>query len=78
MAKKDNMSMARHLITLFIGAVTAWAVTTATLKAHIENNYVHKDIMTLEQTFVRKDVQAVQLDAIIDDLQAIKRELGIQ
>ena len=71
MARKDNMSMARHLITLLIGAVTAWAVTTATLKAHISNNYVHKDIMTLEQTFVRKDVQTEQFRAVNKRLDAI-------
>ena len=75
---KENISLIRHFVTLIIGAVTAWAVTTTTLKAHIENNYVHKDVSALEETFVRKDVLDVQLTSIDGKLARIMKELDIE
>ena len=76
--KKDNMSIAKHFGTLLIGAGIAYGTVTTVLKAHIENNYVHKDISTLEETFVRKDVLGAHLQNINEKLERISREMGIE
>ena len=75
---KDNMSIVKHFGTLLIGAAIAYGVVTTTLKAHIENNYVHKDISALEETFVRKDVLEVVLASINEKLKDIAKEMGIE
>ena len=74
---RDNMSLLRHALTLIVGAAVAYGVVTTTVKAHIENTYVHNDLQTLDQTYVRKDILALELKSMNDKLGAITKELGI-
>ena len=71
------MDLMKTFISIVVGAITVWAITTATLKAHMDNNYVHNDIQSLGATFVRKDVQAAEWRGINEKLDRISKEMGI-
>ena len=76
--KKDNMSIVKHFGTVLIGAGIAYGIVTTTLRAHIGNNYVHKDVATLEETFVRKDVLGAHMKGLNEKLDRIDKEMGIE
>lgn len=70
------------IATVIVTALLSWQISAAVSKeridTHIGNDYVHKDISSLEETFVRKDVQAEQLKAILERLNRISEEMGIE
>ena len=76
--KFDTKGVFSVLIAAILSGIISVNVATAQMKAHIENNYVHKDTTALEQTFVRKDVLAVELKAMNDKLSAIAKEMGLE
>ena len=66
------------IIVFIMTALISFAVAEGRIGWHIDNEYVHNDISTLDKTYVRKDVLTVQLEAINQNLKSIKTELGIE
>ena len=76
--KFDLRGVLSVVIAAILSGIVSVTVATAQMQAHIQNNYVHKDVVALEETFVRKDVLAVELNSMNEKLDALIKKMGIK